>query len=756
MNKFLCLLLIVSFSATAQKKISGKILDNKNKPVAGISISLKNTYDGATSDSAGKFSFTSDEKGEQMLQASGTGYKPVEQKLNLDSSNLTINIFLKELVTELKAVVISAGSFEASDQKRTTVLNPIDIVTTASANGDITAAIKTLPGTQQVGETEGLFVRGGTASETKTFIDGTLVNNFYYSSEPGLATRGRFNPFLFKGTIFSAGGYSALYGQALSAALILESIDLPERSSADLGISYLGIDGGLQHLAKNKKSSWGITYSYIDLHLAYKLIKQKPDYFNIPVLNGATANFRIKTSSTGILKYYGTFGSTKVGFRYADIDSAGMKDAFSLKNINIYQNISWREKIGSGWKMNLGFSYSSNKDDISSEFQNENNQKQIINSPILFSYKNFNVITHGNYVNGKLVIEKRLKGLSAVRFGSEYNYSNDKTDFAVTNNNSSSTIKENLLSGFAEADIYITNDVAAKIGTRAEHSSLLNKWNIVPRISVAYKFADNSQASLAYGIFYQDPEKKYLPVSQTGLPTSNKLGFTKSTHYIAQYQKLSNNRTFRTEIFYKKYEDLLKTNNNFGPETAINNNGYGNAEGLEIFWRDKKTIKNVDYWISYSYLDTKRDYLNYPTEIEPSFAAKHTASLVVKKFVTKLKTQFNGSYTYATGRPYYNIRYDYANNNYKIYDAGRTRDYNSLSLSVNYLPDLGKTNAKKFTVVVLSVTNVLGANNIYNYTYSYNGQIKQPVTPPSKRFYYLGVFISFGIDRTQDTIDNTL
>ena len=105
---------------------------------------------------------------------------------------------------------------------------------------DITNAIKTLPGTQQVGESEGLFVRGGTAAETKIFIDGTLVNKFFYSSEPDLATRGRFNPFLFKGTIFSSGGYSALYGQALSSVLLLESIDLPEKTSADVGISYLG------------------------------------------------------------------------------------------------------------------------------------------------------------------------------------------------------------------------------------------------------------------------------------------------------------------------------------------------------------------------------------------------------------------------------------------------------------------------------------------------------------------------------------
>ena len=749
MNKVLLLLLLINFSAQAQTNISGKILDNKNKPLPGISISLKNTYDGTTTDSLGNYSFTTTEKGEQTLEASTTGYRPFEQQINLTGISIILNISLKELVTELKAVVISAGAFEASDQKRTTVLNPIDIVTTASANADITAAIKTLPGTQQVGETEGLFVRGGTASESKTFIDGTLVNNFYYSSEPGLAQRGRFNPFIFKGTIFSAGGYSALYGQALSAALILESIDLPTQSSADLAISYLAVGAGLQKLAKNKKSSWGISYDYTDLTLAFKLIKQKPDYFNVPVLHNLDANFRIKTSKTGMLKYYGTFSTTKVGFRYSDIDSVGMKDAFKLHNINMYHNLSWKEKLGTGWKLTAGFSYSTNKDEISNELQNGNNQKQTITNPLLFAYKNFDVTTHGNYANAKVVIEKRLGGLSALRFGSEYYYSNDKTDVMLYNGKNSETIKENIVSGFAETDIYITNDIAAKIGTRAEHSSLLDKWNIAPRLSLAYKLSDNTQASFAYGIFYQDPEKRYLP-------SSSALDFAKATHYILQYQKLTSAQTFRAELFYKKYHDLFKTSNNTGKETAVSNKGYGDAKGFEFFWRDKKTIKNVDYWVSYSYLDTKRDFLNYPTLIEPSFAARHTASLVIKKFVTKIKTQLNASYTYATGRPYYNIRLDNVNGTNKIYDAGRTKDFNSLSLSANYLPNIGQARAKRFSVIVFSVNNVLGSNNIYSYNYSYNGLNKQAVTPPSKRFYYLGWFISFGIDRTESTINNLI
>lgn len=744
---FFVSLFCYSFSI-GQIRISGTIYDNKSKPVPGISVSLKDTYDGATTDSVGNFNFTSSEKGDHILEITSTEYKPFEKTVNLDSGSIIVNINLKEKITALKAVVISVGSFEASDQKKGTVLNPIDIVTTASANGDITAAIKTLPGTQQVGESEGLFVRGGTADETKYYIDGTLVNNFYYSSEPGMATRGRFNPFLFTGTLFSSGGYSALYGQALSSVLLLESIDFPDRTSASFGVSYLSANAGIQTLSKNKKFSWGISYDYTNLALVYNLIKQKYDYFRVPVINNADANFRIKTSTTGVLKYYGTFSTTNVAFRYQDVDSLQLKSAFHLKNFNTYHNLSWREKLGKGWRIQAGASYSNNRDKINSELQDDQNVKQEISDP-LYASKNFNLDKKGNYVNGKLVLEKKLFSISTVRFGSEYNMSDEKTDFFQSGGNHFPfRIKENLVALFSEADIYITNDLAVKAGVRSEHSTLLDRWNIAPRISFAYKFADKSQASFAFGEFYQDPNSQYLPAL-------NALHFVKATHYIAQYQKITRFRTFRTEVFYKKYDDLIKTKDSYGSPVAINNNGFGDAKGIEVFWRDKKTIKNVDYWISYSYLDTKRDFLNYPFAIQPSFASKHTASLVIKKFVLPLKTQFNASYTYATGRPYYNIMSN-GNNNFKIMDEGKTKDFNSISLSLNYLPNIGKINAGSFGVIVLSVTNVLGFNNVYSYNYSANGQNKVAVLPAAKRFYFIGYFVSLGIDRTQDAINNHL
>jgi hypothetical protein len=743
---FVIINVLLSVSLWAQVNISGKAIGAKKKALQGVSISIRNSYDGATTDSSGQFSFTTSEKGNIVLQAELAGYIPFAQPYTIGESDIKLDIVLKESVNELSAVVITAGSFEASDKKKTTVLNPIDIVTTASGNGDITGALKTLPGAQQVGEKEGLFVRGGTSTETKTFIDGSLVNNFFYSSVPNVATRGRFSPFIFKGTIFSTGGYSALYGQALSSALILESIDLPEQTSANVSLTIIGASAGYQHLDKKKRYSFGGNYGYTNLSLAFKLIKQQQEYENVPVYHNADANFRFKTSKTGMIKYYGLFSTNNLKFYTPSIDTLGYLDGFAIKNTNYYHNLSYRESFGK-WKFFTGLSFSFNQDNITGGLYNSD--KKEVQLPGL-EFKNFNQENKSNYFNGKMVFERRLKGLTAVRFGGEYNKLNDQVQYIDYNNQVyNQDINQHISALFAETDIYITNDLAAKIGGRYEYASVLGKSNLAPRVSLAYKLGGEGQASIAYGQFYQNPERQYLPAA---VPP----GYSKATHYIAQYQRVSKLNTLRAEVFFKKYDNLYKTDFVNGQQIAYSNQGYGDAKGFEFFWRDKKTIKNFDYWLSYSFLDTKRDFLNYPSAIQPSFASMHTASVVLKRFVTQWKTQFNAAYNYNSGRPYYFISPTGNQGEYKFSDRGMSPDYHNVSVSVNFLPSVGKQDAKVFAVYVLSVSNVFGFNQVYNYQYSYNGYRKQAVVPPSKIFVFIGAFISFGIDRSDDVINSNL
>ncbi len=727
----------------SQVKISGKV-SFKNKGVSEVNVTLKDTYDGATTDAQGNFTFETSEKGPHKITFAHPKYENVERDISIENQDVSLNIDLKEQISEIDAVVVSAGSIEASDKKRATaLLTPIDIYTTAGADGQISSALTYLPGVQKVGGTEGLFIRGGTGTESKIFMDGSLINNYFSNSVPGIAGRDQFNTSLFKGNIFSSGGYSALYGQALSGALMLESVDLPDESSYSLGVSPIFLSAGFQKLGDNKNYSYGATAGYSLLSLMQKVFNFNTDFFEAPQGLNGDVNFRFKTKSGGFFKYYGMFNSNKMGVRSESLEPGSAFSLVKLNGKNTFHNLSFKQKFGK-YLLNVGGSYSYNKSDL--HFSTETNDVEANRSQLL---------TDGNYLNFKAVLERKINKISAVRGGFELNNTDENLNFETIQKHYTDLIS----AAFVETDLGFSNALSAKIGVRAEHSSFLGKNNIAPRFAIAYRLAKDWTTSLAYGLFYQNPESKYI-----NGPAN--LGFQQSQHYIFQVQRASEGRTLRFEAFYKKYDQLIKTFNvnpdkeqNQQTQSALNNSGYGYAKGLEFFWRDnKKTFENIDYWISYSYLDSKRDFLNYPVSLQPSFAAEHTLSAVAKRFIPEWKLGVNLSYTYAKGRPYYDIASKFENGQAVNYTRteGRLKDYNALNFSINYLPNIGKKDAKAFPVFVLSISNILGSKNVYGYNFSANGSRSSAIVPPVNTFVFIGAFISFGVDKTDDAINNNL
>lgn len=740
---FLLTVLFTFITGYSQVKISGKITF-KNKGVGEVNVTLKNTYDGATTDIQGNFSFETSEKGKRTITFTHPKYEGSEKDILIENQDVSFNAELKEQISEIDAVVVSAGSIEASDKKRATaLLTPVDIYTIAGADGQISSALNYLPGVQKVGETGGLFIRGGTASESRIFMDGSLINNYFSNSIPGIAGRDQFNTSLFKGNVFSSGGYSALYGQALSGVLMLESVDLPDQSSYDFGVSPIFLSAGFQKLGKDQQHSYGASLSYSLLSLMQKVFSFNTNFIDAPKGLDGNFNFRIKTRSGGILKYYGMYTSNKMGVKAESLEPGYDFSVVRLKGQNTYHNLSFRQKFGK-YLLNAGTSYSFNRSDLN--FSRETDAVESDQTRLL---------TDGNYINFKVVVDRKINRISAVRAGFELNNTDEKLNFEAIRKN----YKDLTSSVFAETDLGFSNALSAKLGVRAEHSSFLNKNNIAPRLALAYRLAEKWTTSLAYGLFYQNPDSQYI-----NSPAD--LGFQKSQHYIFQLQRGSEGRTLRLEAFYKKYDGLIKTFNisqgntqNQQIQTALNNDGYGYAKGAELFWRDNnKTFKNIDYWITYSFLDSKRDFLNYPVSLKPGFAAEHTFSAVVKRFIPEWKLGANLSYTYAKGRPYYDIATSFENGRAVNYtrNEGRLKDYNALNISFNYLPGIGKKDAKAFTVFVLSISNVLGSKNVYGYNFSLDGTRSSAVVPPVNTFVFVGAFISFGVDKTQDAINNNL
>lgn len=287
-----------------------------------------------------------------------------------------------------------------------------------------------------------------------------------------------------------------------------------------------------------------------------------------------------------------------------------------------------------------------------------------------------------------------------------------------------STFDETYNAFYAECDLYLTAKLVARIGLREESSKVIGKTNLAPRLSLAYKTGKSSQVSFAYGEFFQLPDKSFILADKS-------LDYERATHYILNYQHVSDYRTFRVETYYKDYNNLTRFSGN-----QFDNSGYGHARGIEFFYRDKKTISMSDFWLSYSFVDTKRLYKDYPVAATPVFAPKHTASLVYKYFFPKLSLAPSITYVYSSGRPYFN-----PNNTDFLSD--RTKDYHNVSLNISYLISI----RKNFTVVVLSVGNILGIENVYTYTYSNDGSHRIAVGPTSRRMIFGAVFITIGSQR---------
>lgn len=610
-------------------------------------------------------------------------------------------------------------------------------MTVAGNGGDISNSLRSLPGAQQIGDKEGLFVRGGTSDETKQFIDGALMPVPNYASVPGIMQPARANPFLFKGVLFNTGGYSALYGEALSSALILESVDLPDESSANLHIFPMAQGLGFQNLAKNKKSSWGINTNYGNYGFYNSVVKQNYDFTHAPEYAEADANFRVKTNSGSILKFYTNYGYNHTGLRNPDIDSIGLKSSFENKGSNLYTNLSYRQPLKNEWKFDAALAYNFSNQKIDNQLLDPaNNVIYVDYYP--FNTKNNQINTKQNFAQARMVFTKSFNHNQALRFGAEHFYNKEIYNY----NDTLHSFTDNLTAAFAEADAHLARNVAAKVGMRAEHSTLLNKTNLAPRISFAYRLNNGGQFNVAYGIFYQKPGVTYF------LSTNN-LDYTRAAHYVVNYQRKFNNRLIRIEAYYKQYKNLVT----IVPDTVTAGDGY--AKGIELFFRDKRTFKNFDYWITYTYLDTKRKYLNYPYELQPNFATPHTASIAIKRFFPGINFNANLSYSVATGRPYYNIQN--SENKFVVSNQGKTNMYSQMNLSFAYLFNMFKNRKyKDFSGIGFGINNVFGTKQVYGYNYSYNGAFKTPITMPATRSYYIGLFMSFGVDRRDDFINEKL
>lgn len=195
---------------------------------------------------------------------------------------------------------------------------------------------------------------------------------------------------------------------------------------------------------------------------------------------------------------------------------------------------------------------------------------------------------------------------------------------------------------------------------------------------------------------------------------------------------------FSLTIFNKEYKDLIsEQTNNQGMITGYDNSKRGNANGIEILFKKKKS----DGWKAMvAYTNQEAYYVDF---VSRNYPAKHDQT---HTFSLSSEIDMGDDWglvldwQYHSGRPYTDltnaqtadVRTKYLNDT-NIYNKARLPDYSNLTIILEHKKPIWPFNEFEGQTYI-GVTNVLNVNNVYEYVwnndYTQKSEVKMmPMTP---------------------------
>jgi len=724
-----CLLPLSAFAQQKSSFLAGKVVDEKGAPLAFANLQIIDSFDGEVSNEAGKFLITARKAGAAKIRASLIGYETAEQSARLIvGDTVRVNFILKETLVNLQDVVVTASAFATGDEGKGVTLRRMEVVTTPGAAADIFLAIKTFPGLAMVDEGSGLFVRGGDVSETVTLLDqATVVHPYKYESPTG-GVFGTINPFLVSGTLFSSGGFSARYGNALSGMLAMESQNLPEGSAYTLNLGLAAASASLQIPLFQNKLGVRFSGNRSSTGAMFRLNGLRDEFVEPPSGNDGNLSLIYQYSPTGWLKFFNFASNDRIG---VNVHEPSFAAVYRGKERNQLHNLQWSE-LRRGWLMKMSLSL--NRYDTERDLGNLNFDQR------------------DDTYKWRLDVERELSQRARLAWGSELERVNNdfrgtvpEHDDVLDPDAEVQRLHENYSAprwgAYTEIETQLGRRVTAGAGVRLDHHNLADETILDPRFSLRYDFTKQTNLRLAWGIYHQFPEA-YLfnPASGNSLLASQR-----AQHYIIGLEHQREQLMMRVETYYKPYQDLVIRDN----ERHYANRGDGEAYGLDLFVKYGAFLQTrFNGWLAYSYLHSERLLPRnignrYLYERAPSpFDITHNLTLVGK---LRLIQFFSGGLTYrfATGRPITPIAGAIRNEEFGFYipiegpvNSERLPSFQRLDASLSYYLPYGSGNSTTF---YFAVSNLLNRSNVLDYDYSLNYSSRMPRTTNYRRFIYFGV-----------------
>ena len=725
----LFLMLTASVITFAQDvKISGKITGEQNLPLFGANVVIEGTIDGATTDSTGYYEFETSKTGVQNLLFTYLDYNEKRQTVNIESGKpMELNIQLKKAVVETEEIIVTASSYTSGQNSQVTI-TPLEIVRIPGSDGDLFRAITTFPGSNQVDEGSRITVRGGDANEVLTILDqASLYNPFIFDDDFNTSSYTTINPWGLRGINFSSGGFSAKFGNVLSAVLDLKTYEMPQGTGGFLwlGLANVGMSG--VYLNKTKDFGATIDIGQTILEPYFKLNGYLTDRYDpIPLARGVGGSLAWKPSKSSNLKGIFDYSKDKIGVRNTSPSYDGF---FNSGSETVFGNLKYSAGIGSKTYFSMGLSYSNHIDDV--------------------LYGVLNTVTKQRYAKYRLDVTHQLAKNIDINTGGEYEYNEDRFDgrvpeynYAIGNNapyfDINSLNHTGRIGGYVEAQIKPAKRFFVIPGVRVDNHTLSKKTVVDPRLSMGWKFAKDMVLRGAVGLYHQFPRLEYYAQSD-----NNSLKPEQATHYILGYElnKMEGIFLFRVEGYYKEYKDLvLRDKNSF----LYTSNGKGYAKGIDVFLKSGITNK-YSTWISYAYTDSKRSQYEAQNETSANYDITHNLTFVASYNISDVITT-GLTYRVSTGKPYTPVTGGIYDPNLNLYqpvyaetNSGRFPTYQRMDVNFQYIFSL----FGRFAIAVFQINNLLNQKNLYDYTYNFDYTKREEIVTTNKRQFYMGLGLQF-------------
>ena len=700
--KEILLVFVSAMCLFGQSLIKGHVKDEFDHPLSYVNVYIEGSLEGAVTDEKGHFQLRTDKKGSVNLLFNFVGYKQRKRVLNLPKS-YTLSIVMPEDVNRNAIVNVEASAYVTDAELKAVVARPLDVVTTPGAAADINRFYQTMPGVTSVDDGAGLFVRGGHVSETRMIIDGATLIHPYKFESPSGGFFGTINPFLTEGSAFYTGGLSAKYGNILSGVVDMKSFGLSEEDTYTFGVGLAAFSTQIKKTLVPNTLSVAFSGNYSDTKNLMTLNNHRTEFSKYPLSYDINLNTNYHFSETGKLKLFAFTEHNEIGISLQQPEAELYQDKstsslYNLKYSNVFNklilsaNIAYSDYDVTG---SLGKGVLDQKDE------------------------SIQIKINGEYFIGEL---------SSLYFGAEVhdmmytyqsNFRRDSLHFNSYTSRYTINYKNKYVSVYTEYKLPFTKLLAIKFGLRLEHETKNKNSYIDPRISFGYQLSDFITLNAAYGIYHQLPELNYYYHSSV-LEMQRAEGFNLSLDY-----DLENVFKLRAEVYKKEYTQLLLSDKQKG----LSHSGYGNSEGFDMLF--KHVGQSFEYWMSYSYLNAKRHELLLGKYTSPSYDITHNYSLVYKKHLTSL---FNISlrYTYRTGKPYSDSA-NYLNDK-------RLPSYTKADVNFSYTHSFF---GNDMSVIYLSVSNILGKENILNRRYNRAFTEFQDQKSTFLRSVYFGISTTF-------------